>query len=359
MLFQCVTKKSKKIYQDFSTNLKTYVLCLLISTGKKNCSAMSENLGIPYHSIYSYFEVAAEQEKAIQAFSVRVIKSYATKQNPGIVVTDGSQIIKRHSKKLPNICYDYNSSMKLVLKGLTHITIAWTNGKILIPLDFNFWIRKKDLGDDSKYKKKTDIAKDLITQWKDKIPFEYIALDGDYGNESFLVFLRQNKLKYIIRIPKNRKVVINGNSDLLRNQPAFKLTKNERYKTTKGTYKGITAHFTCQKRKGKNGTKQIVFVISNLEDLTPKQYILAYNFRWPIEKLFRTSKQHLGVHHCQCTTPQKQRAHIFATFLAFTELEIQKIDKQKKSPEDILKIIKSKNRGKKFPELSMLEGLIM
>jgi len=100
-------------------------------------------------------------------------------------------------------------------------------------------------------------------------------------------------------------------------------------------------------------------LVSNLENLTPKQHILAYEHRWPIEKFFRTSKQHLGIHHCQSASSQKQRAHIFATFLAFAELEMQKIDKKKKSPEQTLKIIKAQNRFKKNPQLSLLDGLII
>lgn len=356
---QCVTKNTKKIYSFLSSSVKIYVTSLLLSTGKKNCSSMAEDLGISYHSIYSYFDVAAAQEKYIKNFLIRVIKSYATKGNPGILIVDCTQLVKLYAKKKGCICYDYNSSMSLVLKGMSCVTTAWTNGKILIPLDFGFWIRKKDLNDDPKYKKKTDIAKELITLWKDKIPFRYVALDGDYGNESFLYFLHKTRLKYSIRMPKNRVVVINGIATQLKNHNAFKLVKNERYKTAKGTYKGIPAFFTCHKRRGKKGSKQIVFVISNLENLTPKQHILAYEHRWPIEKFFRTSKQHLGIHHCQSASPQKQRAHIFAIFLAFSELEMLKIDKKKKSPEQALKIIKDQNRFKKKPELTLLEGLVV
>lgn len=99
--------------------------------------------------------------------------------------------------------------------------------------------------------------------------------------------------------------------------------------------------------------------MSNLENLTPKQHILAYKLRWPIEKLFRTAKQHLGIQDCQSTSSKKQRAHIFATFLAFTELETKKIYKKKKSPEQALKIIKSQIRVKKNHKSIDWEGIIM
>jgi hypothetical protein len=96
-----------------------------------------------------------------------------------------------------------------------------------------------------------------------------------------------------------------------------------------------------------------------MKNLTPKQHILAYEYRWPIEKFFRTAKQHLGIQDCQSTFIKKQRAHIFATFLAFIELEVQKIYKKKKSPEQVLKVIRDQNRLQKNPPPPLLEGLIM
>jgi hypothetical protein len=99
--------------------------------------------------------------------------------------------------------------------------------------------------------KKTAIDKDLINNLKNEIPFEYVALDGDYGNEYFLRFLHENNLKYSIRMPKNRRDNIDGVSALLCKQNTFKFIKNERYKIAKGTYKGIPAYFTCHKRRGK------------------------------------------------------------------------------------------------------------
>ena len=355
---QCVTKNSKKIYNFLSRSVRTYVISLLFSVGRKNCSSMSSELGFSYNEIYRYFDVFESQRKGIEAFLTYMVRCYATEENQGVFITDCSQLIKRHAKKLENVCYDFNTSMKLVLKGMSCVTAAWTNGKVLIPLDFDFWIRKKELKDVSKYKKKTSIAQDLMLKWNKKIPFKYAALDGDYGNEYFLSFLHEYNLKYSARMPKDRIVTINGVTEKLKNHPFFKLVKNERYKTAKGTYKGIPAFFTCQKRKGVNGTKEIVFVVSNLENLTPKEHIEAYDLRWPIEKMFRTVKQHLGIQECQSTCVEKQRAHIFATFLAYTKLEIQKIYKRKKSPEQVLKNFKSKNTLKINFDLSDLERVM-
>ena len=127
----------------------------------------------------------------------------------------------------------------------------------------------------------------------------------------------------------------------------------------KGFYKGLEMYFIAHKRKGPKGKSQIVFIASNLEKLTAKQHVKAYELRWPIEKMFRTLKQYLGIQDCQSTSEEKQSAHIFATFAAFTELEILKISKKKKSPEEVIREIRFQNSFKKISELNLLEGYIM
>lgn len=358
-MFQYVLKSQRKVNQLISSTAKKYIASLLISRGRKNCASMSFELGITYNSIYKFLNPADFQEKAFKEYLISMIHVHSTNKNPGVLIVDNSHIIKIFSQKLSCIGYDFNSSMKLVLKGISCVTSAWTNGKIIIPLDFDFWTRKKDLPKNMQYKKKTKISMELINEYKSKIPFEYIALDGDYGNQYCFDYLQENNLKYSIRIPKSRVVLIKGIETQLKNHPIFKFKKNEKYKMTKGIYKGKKMYFIAQKRKGPKGTTQVVFIASTIEGLTPKQHVQAFSLRWPIEKMFRTLKQSLGMRDCQSTSTEKQRVHIFATFIAFTKLEIQKIIKQKKSPEQILKAIRFQNKPELNPALSVLESTIM
>jgi len=356
---QYAQKSIKKASYFFTNSTQKYILGLLLSTGKKNCTAMSSDLGVPYNSIYKYFDDFEYQKDNVKNFLVNMVKLYATKENPGILVADTSQILKLYAKKIRVLCYGFNNSIKFAARGISCVTSVWTNGKIVIPLSFDFWIRKKDLKDDEKYRKKTEISKELILELKDKIPFAYVVLDGEYGNKDFLSFLHDNNLYYSIRMPKNRKVIINEQELSLKDQPLLKHKRNERYKSAKGSYKGICSNFISHKRNGKNGTKQVVFIVSNLEAFSPKEHVEAYSGRWPIEKMFRTLKQSLRLQQCQSTSTKKQRAHIFATFLAFAELEIQKNNKKKRSPEQILKIIRAQKPVKTKPQIHLWEGFIM
>lgn len=352
---QYVTISQKKILSSF----KIYILSLLLTITKKNCASMSRSTGFSYSSISNSLDCFISNKKAIQKYLISLIHLYSTKENPGVLISDSSQLMKPYARKIEGLGYDYNGCMKAVFRGITNTTLAWSNGKITIPIEFDFWISKKSIKKPNRYRKKTEIAKDQIFKWKNKIPFKYVLLDGEYGNEEFIRFLKKNDILYSIRMACNRNVCINGIKAQLRNHITLKLVRNQKYKMAFGYYKGIPANFIAHKRKGKKGSKQIIFIVSNIEGLCAKEHILVHKKRWPIEKMFRTLKQSLGITECQSTSAKKQEAHIYATFLAFVELEKMKIDKKKKSPEKVVHEIRFQNSFKKMSSFNELEGLIM
>ena len=63
-------------------------------------------------------------------------------------------------------------------------------------------------------------------------------------------------------------------------------------------------------------------------DKSAKELIAAYNMRWPLEKVIRTTKQKFGAMQCQALEIEKQQAHLMAGFLAYAILETANIDKQ-------------------------------
>jgi len=356
---QC-EQKSKKISTNFLTqSIKNYVLGLLICRSKKNFTNITSMVKTSYYFLNIGFDELFARRKEAQNFLINLVKMHATEENPGILVIDATQIKKLYGKKLKVLCYDHSGSMKAVLKGISCVVAAWTNGKIVIPLIFDFWVRKKDIKDDRIYRKKTKISRELILELKDKIPFLYIALDGDYGNEKFLTFLYKHNLKYSVRMPSNRKVVIDGIEETPKKHLALKLIRNKRYKKVEGFYKGIPITIVTHKRKGKKRTKQVVFIVSNIQNLSAREHVKAYACRWPIEKMFRTMKQSLGLEDCQSVSTKKQRGHILAIFLAFAELETIKISKKKSSPEEVLKIIRFQNPFKTNPLTLLQKGFIM
>ena len=138
-----------------------------------------------------------------------------------------------------------------------------------------------------------------------------------------------------MRFHSNKKVVINGNEAQLRKHDDIKMSSRKKGRLVKGYYKRLEVFIVAFKRKEKSGKIKLIYLVTSEND-SPKKMINTYKKRWAIEKVFRTTKQHLGLRDCQARSAAKQEVHIFAVLVAFTFLEIQKINHRARNPEQIL-----------------------
>lgn len=205
-------------------------------------------------------------------------------------------------------------------------------------MDFKFWVNERFV---ENYKKKTDLAQELILEQYKQLNVDYVTLDGAFASKGMIYFFIQKGINFCMQIEKNRVIVSqNGTMAQLQKHPELKFIKNECYKTIKATYKGLPGYFTVHKRyNNSRKSYKIVFIVSHL-NISPKKQSDAYKIRWNIEKSFRTMKQSLGLGDCQCLSVEKQSLHILSVFLAYAKLEEQKICSRKKSPEEVLKQVR-------------------
>lgn len=333
------------LFEEVSKQIKTYIFAILFSTKKKNCSAMSKEVCVSRKQLYKVYENPKDNAKQIEYSLIKKVKIHQKKNLPNVLLIDPTLIRKWFANDIENLACDYDGVIHKSKKCLVPVVAAWTNSKITIPLSFSFWLN--EWLTKKKYKKKTELAGELILKFKKLIQFKYVALDGAFSSQYMIDFLKKNKTHFCMRMAKNRVIVSkNGMSAQLQNHPELKLKGNQCYKKIKGTYKGHKCFFTAHKRYTKNRKSyQIVFIVSSL-NVSAKEQADAYGIRWNIEKMFRTMKQSLGFGDCQCLSFEKQTVHIFSVFLAYAKLEEEKIYYRKKSPEEALKKI----RPQKIPD---------
>ena len=72
----------------------------------------------------------------------------------------------------------------------------------------------------------------------------------------------------------------------------------------------------------------------------PINHVNLYKKRWPIEKIFRTSKQTLGLGQAQ--TRKYQHKHIAAVLLAYSLLVLEQKKRGYKNPEEAARALKQK-----------------
>jgi hypothetical protein len=356
-LIQRVIKKNTKVTIKIPKKISQHVAMMIGTDGKKNFASMARLNNVSYRKLHIKKNELNDCIEESMQFLIGTVKNLATKENKGFLIADFTFLQKQFAQHIPSITYDYNGTEKRVSKGLSTGFIFWSNGKITVPLNFNFWGRYKDLGE--LYEKKTDLVKRLIKFAKiNEIPFEEILLDGAFASKDMLNFLESEQIKFTIRIPKNRKITSQAGIFKLSEHPGLQLKKNQKYKTIHGAYKGVFAYFTAHKRAGTNNTKEIVYIISNV-NRPPAEHVAEFAKRWDAEKCFRSIKQYLGLADCQSTNADKQKLHIFTVMTAYTVLQLIKFDKKKSSVEAILHLIRFQKKHHFLLDYIDLEQTIM
>ena len=292
------------------------------------------------HDILQRIMAQSEKNSSdLQCWLLATANSYASEENPGLLIIDDTALSKPFATVLENLGHVYDSANEREIKGYTLVVICWTNQEITIPVSFGFYI-PKNVEHKGPHKTKLEIAQELIAELKGFILFKHILLDGLYASNDMMSFLEKNGLIYFMRLPRNRIVTFDGDvmGFKVANHYRFKLTRNKRSAVFKVKLNGVYRYVTVQKRKQANNTYQTVYIVSN-QECSSLETILMYAIRWMIEKFFRTAKQTLGLNDCQTHTLNRQKLHIYSIFAAYSILEIIKFNHKFKCPEDAKRLI--------------------
>lgn len=103
----------------------------------------------------------------------------------------------------------------------------------------------------------------------------------------------------------------------------------------------IPLFIIAQRKIGKHGSETIVFQASTFKE-KPIRHVQIYRLRWNIEKMFRTTKQHLGLEECSARKMETQESHIAAVFLAYALLQCDRKKQGFSTPEESLRAVKRK-----------------
>ena len=138
-----------------------------------------------------------------------------------------------------------------------------------------------------------------------------------------------------MRFHANRRVIINGYEEQIRYHNGIKISGKRKQRFTIGYYKGVMVFFAARRCMCLNGKEKTVYLVTN-EGVSANEAFRAYKHRWPVEKFFRTVKQHIGLKDCQARSAKKQEVHFFAVIFIYALLEMEKFSKKAKNPEQIL-----------------------
>ena len=271
------------------------------------------------------------------------------------VVTDDFVIPRRYAEETEGASSMKDQSTKTFTNGVKIVASGLTDGKYILPLDFEQWIAQFIMGKD--YLTTTQIAEKLITRITALgLTIRFFVFDGLYFSESFIKFLDDKKLKFIIKAKTTTKVIFKGKQTQLKDCPELHLNANQDQKKIKATWCGREWWFIAVRRMSKHGEK-IIYLIANFSAKS-KVYTRAYDSRWTIEKFIRTGKQHLGLRDSGSQQAKVYLNHIRCVFFAYTIVQFVMKKFRLKSAEDAIRETQALYRENKFIQLTQQFSLL-
>lgn len=229
----------------------------------------------------------------LQNFLVRTFE----KLQDGYLMIDDTVISKQFAKKIENVAWIFDSVVGRSILGISLVMIAWSNGKVTIPLAVKVY--QKD-----NRKTKIDLAVELIEYAKKLgIKPKYVAFDSWYTAAEILKKIKDCDWIFVTRLKRNRK---------LDSVPVREIYRNPYWIKRGKLVSGLEVLVV------RNGKK---YFATNDLSLSKKELLFLYKGRWKIETVFRALHDKLGLDECQARKLSSQTAHFHLCLLAYIALE--------------------------------------
>jgi hypothetical protein len=283
-------------------NAISYIKGLMCVFENATCVSLSE---ISKNSHDSLTRVLNGKKCCWQTLLNNFILRTFGKLQDGYLMIDDTIISKNFAKRIENIAWLYDSKVGRSILGINLVLIAWSNGKVTIPLALRVYQKKNK-------KTRIDLAVELIHYVKKLgIKPQYITFDSWYAADRIFKAVKECGWKFITQLKSNRKFC---------GVPLKEIRRNP-YWIMMGKIAGGTKVIVVR-----NGKKY--FATNDLQ--SSKQEILSrYRGRWEIETIFRALHSKLGLDECQARKLDSQTAHYHLCLMAYVALEKESFIQEK------------------------------
>ncbi len=278
-------------------NAINYIQGLICVFENANCASLSKIIGCSHDSLTRILnERKLSWQTLLESFTLRIFG----KLHDGWLIIDDTVISKRFAREIENLAWVFDSKIGKSIRGLNIVLIAWSNGKITIPLMIKVY--RKANG-----KTKIDLAIELL-EYAHFLLIEpkYVTFDSWYAAEKLLKKIVSYKWTFATQIKKNRKV--NGIQAREIHRYPYWISQGE-------LSGGIIISVV------RNGKK---YFAANDLTLTKKEILSLYKGRWLVETVFRILHSKIGIDECESRSLYSQTTHFHFCLLAYLILEKEK-----------------------------------
>lgn len=128
---------------------------------------MGESLGLSYDILQKILSSSMSSCTELVDSLYSLVRIHVKRDGIDCLIADDTTVAKQFGRLFEKLDVWNTADAENVL-GFKLVVLAWTNGKVTIPVDFKYWFK----GDG---KTKLDLAKEIIVTWRKKVP---LGFDG-------------------------------------------------------------------------------------------------------------------------------------------------------------------------------------
>ena len=321
------------VYTDFLLSS----FCIVTATG---LSQLLEN-GYSHDQISRFLSQGKFDNKDFWKCVKTLIRKIET--DTSIVIIDDTIEEKPHSTENDLICWHFDHCTNKNVKGINIVNFLYCSDiepetQINIPCGFELVYKTKKYIDPKtkKEKRRSAVTKNEMVQERlrilvqqNQLKFKYVLWDTWFTSKENLDFLHYEiKKKFVVALKSNRTLALSKAEKL---QGQFKkieeldLQTNQRYEVW---LKGLDFPVLLVKQvfTNKDGSTGVLYLITNDLELLFTEICTIYQKRWNVETFHKSLKQNAALEKSPTKYEVTQSNHIFASMIAYSKLEIMRIN---------------------------------
>jgi len=232
------------------------------------------------------------------------------------LAVDDTLIKKPYSQFMVGSGWFFDTKIRRKINAYILMAAMISNGKHTIPINCKYMFAKDVLSKADIITSKLELVELFFKLTQNLFPGKEIILvaDGLFATKEILQWASKEGINCEMRMHSNRVVFHNGKKQNLSNIKLLKLSGRRMARTINALWHDISLYITSEKRIDRHGDESIVYLVSTYKAKS-SEHVKNYKKRWPIEKVFRTTKQYLGLQECFSTKMQTQFDHVCNIFL--------------------------------------------
>ncbi len=317
--------------------LDLYSDYLLVTFGQATATGLSALLGQEISHDQVQRALAGEAQTSADLW--RLVKPFVRQvEKPhGILVIDDSISEKPFTDENELICWHYDHSKGINVKGINFVSCLYHCDDISLPVGFELvqktehYIDKKS-GKKKRRSKKTknEIYRDLLSMAvKNQIAFKYVTNDSWFSSAENIVYVKSSLNKDVVMpVKTNRKVALSFEDKQNGRYQRVDRLQLEEMKPVIVYVEGVSFPLLLVKQvfTNKDGSTGILYLISSDTTLTAQEMTAIYQKRWNVECYHKSLKQNVALEKSPTQTVTTQTNHFFAALWGYVKLELLKLE---------------------------------